>query len=214
MTKNNPILVSDKAMELMPYLIINLPSGRIEFEDNAEKLAQFLEKRCDSYWNHEILLQDVFNNSSSFHAAALDAYRSFILEGSVRYFGVFDLGETTSCNVQVFISIQAMETRSVAGLSRFKCTFLGFADQVTVSQDYRRTISSRVRQQLETDITHREIQVLSRIANGFTVKEIAEELFISAHTVESHKQKLYKKFDVRNTAQLGKLAERYGLTTE
>lgn len=60
-------------------------------------------------------------------------------------------------------------------------------------------------------LTSREKEVLSLIAEGFTNTQIADKLFISAYTVDSHRKNLLTKFEVGNTAGLIKLAARYGL---
>jgi len=51
-------------------------------------------------------------------------------------------------------------------------------------------------------VSSREIEVLKRIALGETSQEIANELFISLHTVLSHRKNLLLKMDARNTAHL------------
>ena len=51
-------------------------------------------------------------------------------------------------------------------------------------------------------ITIREQEVLHLIAAGKTSKEIAEELNITINTVNTHRQNLIKKFNVKNTASL------------
>ncbi len=60
-------------------------------------------------------------------------------------------------------------------------------------------------------LTSREKDVLSLIAEGLTNPQIAEKLFISTYTVDSHRKNLLTKFNVNNTAGLIKLAARYGL---
>lgn len=57
-------------------------------------------------------------------------------------------------------------------------------------------------------ISPRELQVLQLIADGFSSKQIANQLFISNHTAISHRKHLIKKFQVKNTAQLIKTASR------
>ena len=42
-------------------------------------------------------------------------------------------------------------------------------------------------------LTQREIEVLKLIVKEFICKQIAEELYISIHTVQSHRKNLYKK---------------------
>jgi DNA-binding NarL/FixJ family response regulator len=60
-------------------------------------------------------------------------------------------------------------------------------------------------------ISTREKEVLGLIAEGLTNSQIAAQLFISLHTVESHRKNLLIKFDANNTATLIKLAVRYNL---
>lgn len=49
-------------------------------------------------------------------------------------------------------------------------------------------------------ISQREQQVLTLIAFELTSKEIAQELYISANTVNTHKRNLREKLDVKNLA--------------
>ena len=51
-------------------------------------------------------------------------------------------------------------------------------------------------------ITRREKEILVLIADGFTNAEIAEKLFISIPTVNTHRKSLLEKFHVKNTALL------------
>lgn len=51
-------------------------------------------------------------------------------------------------------------------------------------------------------ITRREKEVLELIAEGYTNAEIAERLFISTGTVDTHRKSLLAKFNMKNTAQL------------
>lgn len=62
-------------------------------------------------------------------------------------------------------------------------------------------------------LTDREREVLQLIAEGKGTKEIAAELFLSAKTVETHRQHLMDKLDMYTVAELTKYAIREGLTT-
>ena len=55
-------------------------------------------------------------------------------------------------------------------------------------------------------ITRREKEVLALIAAGCTNAEIAERLFVSVSTIDTHRKNLLEKFNVRNTASLVRLA--------
>ncbi len=60
-------------------------------------------------------------------------------------------------------------------------------------------------------LTRREKEVLDLIAKEHTNHEIADALFISTKTVESHRNNLIQKFGARNTAGLIKSAMEKGL---
>ena len=60
-------------------------------------------------------------------------------------------------------------------------------------------------------LTEREIEVLSLIADGYSNKEIGEELFISHRTVDTHRTNLMKKLEVHNIAGLIKFAIKNGM---
>ncbi|MFC3196447.1 response regulator [Parapedobacter deserti] len=60
-------------------------------------------------------------------------------------------------------------------------------------------------------VTRREKEILHQAAKGLTTQEIAAALFISPHTVESHRKNLMEKFEVKNLASAIKLATEYGL---
>jgi DNA-binding NarL/FixJ family response regulator len=66
-------------------------------------------------------------------------------------------------------------------------------------------------QENELMITRRESSVLKLLAEGFTNQEIAEKLFISPLTVDSHRKILIVKLQARNTASLIKIASDKGL---
>lgn len=59
---------------------------------------------------------------------------------------------------------------------------------------------------LKSKITEREHEVLKLIVQGFTSQEMAEALKISPRTIETHRSNLLKKLEVKNTADLVRLA--------
>lgn len=60
-------------------------------------------------------------------------------------------------------------------------------------------------------LSTREIDVLKLIAQEFSTNEIAEQLFVSVNTIESHRKSLMKKLDVKNVVGLIKFAMRHKL---
>jgi DNA-binding NarL/FixJ family response regulator len=60
-------------------------------------------------------------------------------------------------------------------------------------------------------LSRREKEVLQLIVNEHTTQEIADKLFISFATVETHRHNLLLKLSARNTAGLVRMAVEYGL---
>ena len=60
-------------------------------------------------------------------------------------------------------------------------------------------------------LTHREREILQLVATGLTNQQIADQLFTSRRTVESHRQSLLEKTGVPNTPALVKYAMEHGL---
>ena len=62
-----------------------------------------------------------------------------------------------------------------------------------------------------SSLSRRELEVLVRIAEGSTNKQIADRLGISVRTVETHRENLMRKLGVQGTAALTKWAVSRGL---
>ena len=64
---------------------------------------------------------------------------------------------------------------------------------------------------LDVNLTKREIEILKLISQEYTTPQIAEKLFISTYTVDTHRKNLIAKLDVKNVAGLVKYAVQNGL---
>ena len=53
-----------------------------------------------------------------------------------------------------------------------------------------------------TDLSKREFEVLELIAKGHRTVDIAEKLFVSIHTINSHRKNILKKLNLKSPAQL------------
>jgi DNA-binding NarL/FixJ family response regulator len=61
------------------------------------------------------------------------------------------------------------------------------------------------------NLTEREIEVLKLIAMEFSSPEIADKLFISLSTVETHRRNLFQKLNVKSAIGLTKYALKHGM---
>lgn len=63
------------------------------------------------------------------------------------------------------------------------------------------------------NITKRELEVLQLIVQGYTSQVIAEKLFISPRTVDTHRANLMQKLEINNTAGLVRYAMEHDLVS-
>jgi len=80
-------------------------------------------------------------------------------------------------------------------------------------EQLQKPASSR-KKHTEIPISPRELEVLKLIAQEFSNAEIAEKLYISIRTVDTHRRNLLEKLGVKNTAGLVKFAIQKGLVDE
>lgn len=63
----------------------------------------------------------------------------------------------------------------------------------------------------KTNLTKRELEVLQLVCQGIASKEIAGKLFISHHTVQSHRKNIIQKLDLHSVAELVQFSLKNGL---
>ncbi|PWS27578.1 hypothetical protein DHW03_08285 [Pedobacter yonginense] len=54
----------------------------------------------------------------------------------------------------------------------------------------------------QNSISDREIEIVKLLSLGYNSKEIGEMLFISEHTVNTHRRNMVKRLDLKNSYQL------------
>jgi len=99
--------------------------------------------------------------------------------------------------------------RRIAGGS----SYLSPEIEGVVLRDYVERLSGQGGDSAFSVLTDREREVLQLVAEGHTTKQIAEDLHVSVKTVESHRQNIMDKLEIRSIAELTKYAIREGLTS-
>jgi DNA-binding NarL/FixJ family response regulator len=85
------------------------------------------------------------------------------------------------------------------------------AGKMYFSVDINNTKAETLSEDEAPTLTRREKEILKMIAEGLTTNEIAQKIFVSPYTVDTHRKNLLSKFDVSNTALLIKTAATFGL---
>ncbi len=127
-----------------------------------------------------------------------------------KYPSVFVIGLSTF-NQQSFI--QKMMDNGASGYVLKNATQEELMEAIETVASGKTFLSDEAAQSLRKNnegeipvLTRREKEVLELIANGMTNNEIAQKLFISVTTVDTHRKNLLAKFDSRNIASLIKMA--------
>jgi DNA-binding NarL/FixJ family response regulator len=74
---------------------------------------------------------------------------------------------------------------------------------------YRLKVTSKIER-----LSDRQIDVVRLLARGYSVKEIAKEMHLSAKTVDSHKYRVMKMLDLHDRLELARFARDAGIVVE
>ena len=72
-------------------------------------------------------------------------------------------------------------------------------------------LNQRQKEEVETNLTQTEVEILKAIAQGKTTKEIANERFSSVHTINTHRKNIFRKIGVNSAHEAIKYAFRSGV---
>ncbi|MBV5312250.1 MAG: helix-turn-helix transcriptional regulator [Prolixibacteraceae bacterium] len=64
------------------------------------------------------------------------------------------------------------------------------------------SFSTNPGKETDTELTRREIEVLQLLTKGYSNKEIADQLFVSTHTVISHRKNISEKTGIKSASGL------------
>jgi NarL family two-component system response regulator LiaR len=94
-------------------------------------------------------------------------------------------------------------------LSKPKIETVVVEKEVYVSRNENFVLDTSLVSQLE--LSKRELEILSLLAQGHSNQEIAEKLFVSLSTVKTHIQNLFEKLDVKRRIQAVEKGKRLSL---
>ena len=69
----------------------------------------------------------------------------------------------------------------------------------------------RNKQIADIGLSQRELQIIRLSAEGLKAAEIAERIYLSVHTVNTHRQRIYAKMDVKNVSDMLRKATELGI---
>ncbi len=171
-------------------------------------------------------VENVLDDQKSLCILDLSRHNSFdsfgILESilpKAQHADIFVLSKNTNADfikklykkgIKGFININASSEELIAAVN---CVL---SDEIFICEKVKKIIyqsafnledeSAESNNRLSEELTKREIELLKLLCEGLTGKEIANKMYISISTVESHKRSMMMKLNVHNSARLVRFA--------
>jgi DNA-binding CsgD family transcriptional regulator len=149
--------------------------------------------------------------SPDFMESVTMAVERFQQEPDIRWAGVYRIKDKHGDPQWVMYSAATMEINEYGLPEKVVVVAFPIEDIYNTPQTLRQfqaDLQGKAYAQEAAKLTDKQHQVLQLIAQGKSRQEIADTMGISKYTVDDHKKALYKKFDLKSTAGLVKLAGR------
>ncbi len=88
---------------------------------------------------------------------------------------------------------------------------LDIASELATAESGVRSVGGKSHQSYPGGLSEREVEVLRLLAKGMTNTQIAEQIFLSPRTVDSHVRRIYIKLDINNRAAATRFVLEHGL---
>ena len=151
-------------------------------------LKLFKELSNDEKLNHKVVYEFRMLNSLGKYVRVIDQYQ------------ILELDATG----QIWLMMSTLDLSPNQDVeSPVKCQILNFRTG--------KIIPSSIDKKPSLELTKRELEILTLVKKGLISKEISDKLFISVHTVNTHRQRLLEKLGANNTIEAIIFATKYGL---
>ena len=151
-------------------------------------LKLYKELSSDEKLNHKVVYEFRMLNAENIYVRIIDQYQILELDS---------IGQIWLMMSTVDISPNQDAEALV------KCQILNFRTG--------KIIPSTVETKPSLELTKREREILNLVKQGYLSKEISVKLFISVHTVNTHRQRLLEKLGANNSMEAIIFATKYGL---
>jgi DNA-binding NarL/FixJ family response regulator len=121
------------------------------------------------------------------------------------------LKEALQCGASGYILKRAVETELTNAIRSVARGDLYIHPAMTRALIENTSADTEVKRPAAVTLTHREVEVLRLIAQGYSNRQIATQLTISVRTVESHRANLMAKLNLHSRVELVRYAAGHGL---
>jgi two-component system, NarL family, response regulator DegU len=185
-----------------------LLSGQSDFEIIAEgkdgqELIELVKKM-----KPDVLISDISMPTLNGLEAA-EIVRQESPETKILFLSMFDKEEYVTSAVQLgakgYLLKDSSKEEMVKAIRKIAAGEKYFSSDVSgILVDHLMNNGSKMGREADNDynLTKREIQILKKIVDGWSNKQIAEDTEISVRTIEAHRLNIMKKMKVNNAADL------------
>ncbi|HEY8398401.1 MAG TPA: response regulator transcription factor [Flavihumibacter sp.] len=207
-------IVDDHEMYLEGLSLLLAKQPAIEVSGSCLTATQLLEQ-LPSLPSSDILLLDV-NLPDMEEDALLKEIRKIRPEQKVIYLtlmrGTRYVHKLMKYQIQGYILKNASVEELVSAINTVAAGGTYFSKEINVidNDQFRNTLTIEDRK-VDEILSKREIEVLKLVCREYSNAEIAQQLFLSISTIETHRKNLIAKLGVQNTVGLVKFALRNNL---
>ncbi|MBO0356906.1 response regulator transcription factor [Hymenobacter sp. BT186] len=176
-------------------LLVDTPTDVVLMDINMPVMDGFatIEHLREQYPDVRVLVLSMLNHENYVHRMLEAGATGYVLKNA-------DITEITHA------------IRTVAAGRPFLCTEIGLDMLYKIVRTT--ALPTDATRPKTGELSKRELEVLRLISEGMTNAEIADKLFTSKRTIETHRQNIIEKTQAKNTAALIKYAVSNGLLNE
>lgn len=157
--------------------------------------------------NPQFLLYDF--NATGFKPEKVMALSNFITQCKVIVFAQ-NLSKSQIDTLKSYGAVGFI-SKSCAKVTLDSCLSSAGKNALFIDDYLKETDTDQVNLFAKLNISEREIEIIKLIAEGFINKEIADRLFLSTHTVNTHRKNIMQKLGINNTAGIVLFAVKQGI---
>lgn len=216
MSKSNQIVVAtDKTLFLqgIKSIVENYnPNYKVHFAHNAAQLKQLTVVHDISLTVLDVELPDFFGNDlslSQVHENFLADNKTILVTAFNKQL-IYDLHKLELAGFVIYQSAVDDFTQAFDAAFSGRKFYAQPVIQVLIEMSMNRP-KAQTKPHLHENLSDREMEVFMMVTQGKSAKEISDKLFISTHTVYTHRKNILKKLACNSAAELINYAYSQGL---
>ncbi len=201
------------SMNAVMYILNQQPFGIDWICDNSCLVRTLGLSAAELLQNGDTVIKRL-NDYPDFSESVLQAVDRFWENPDITWAGVYRIRNMNDQARWIIYSAQTLEKDAEGRPLKVATVAFPVEDVFNTPntlREFQLYLSKKIYEMETRSMTYKQKEYLKLAARGLSRKEIAAAMNISIHTVDDHRKALLKKFEVRTTAELLQLAQKFGL---